>query len=167
MSKFRPQQKNANKHTEHGTRLLEKSITQDGFIDAQTAAADGEIFSGSARLELSEDKFAGVEPIVVHSDGKRPIIVVRDDIPSADDPRARRLSIAANQIGATDWNPDGDILKEWGEDKDIRAMFAASEWAEVTGEVPNFQPVGIDEQGRLDEKKKAVCPDCGCEFTPK
>jgi hypothetical protein len=31
---------------------------------------------------------------------------------------------------------------------------------------PDFEPVGIDQQGRLDEKKKAVCPECGCEFTP-
>ena len=44
---FVPQQKNVNKHSEHGLRLLEKSIQSDGFIDAQTAAADGEIFSGS------------------------------------------------------------------------------------------------------------------------
>jgi len=29
---------------------------------------------------------------------------------------------------------------------------------------PDFQPVGIDEQGRLDEKAKVKCPECGCEF---
>jgi hypothetical protein len=29
-----------------------------------------------------------------------------------------------------------------------------------------FSPVGIDEQPRLDEKKKVVCPNCGHEFTP-
>jgi hypothetical protein len=29
---------------------------------------------------------------------------------------------------------------------------------------PNFSPVGIDEQGRLDEKMKHICPECGCEF---
>lgn len=31
---------------------------------------------------------------------------------------------------------------------------------------PDFQPVGIEEQGRLDEKKKVTCPECGHEFTP-
>ena len=30
--------------------------------------------------------------------------------------------------------------------------------------VPDFQPVGIDQQGRLDEKAKHTCPECGCEF---
>ena len=32
--------------------------------------------------------------------------------------------------------------------------------------VPDFQPVGIDEQGRLDQKKRVTCPECGHEFTP-
>jgi hypothetical protein len=132
MTKFIPQRKNANKHTMHGLRLLEKSVQQDGFIDAQTAAADGEIISGSARLELSADKFADVEPIIVESDGKRPVIVVRTDIPNADDPRAKRLSIAANQIAHTDLDFDGELLKEWGnEDKAIKAMFSDQEWMEI------------------------------------
>jgi hypothetical protein len=32
---------------------------------------------------------------------------------------------------------------------------------------PDFQPVGIDEQGRLDEKAKVTCPNCGEIFEPK
>lgn len=31
---------------------------------------------------------------------------------------------------------------------------------------PDFQPVGSDEQGRLDEKAKVTCPECSHEFTP-
>jgi ParB-like chromosome segregation protein Spo0J len=31
-------------------------------------------------------------------------------------------------------------------------------------EVPDFEPVGVDEQGRLDEKQKHTCPECGHEF---
>ena len=29
---------------------------------------------------------------------------------------------------------------------------------------PDFQPAGIEEQGKLDEKQKHICPECGCEF---
>ena len=138
---FRPQAKNANRHTEHGLRLLEKSVQSDGWIDAQTAAADGEMISGTARLEVSAEKFGDVEPIIVESDGTRPVIVVRTDIPDLNDPRARRLSVAANQIAKTDYNPDGELLKEWGgEDDAIRAMFADWEWDSITGE----QSEGID-----------------------
>lgn len=32
------------------------------------------------------------------------------------------------------------------------------------GYMPDFEPVGIEEQGILDEKKKIICPECGCEF---
>lgn len=30
--------------------------------------------------------------------------------------------------------------------------------------MPDFQPVGVETQGKLDEKQKHVCPECGCEF---
>ncbi|MFQ5850908.1 MAG: hypothetical protein ACE5JU_10005 [Candidatus Binatia bacterium] len=32
---------------------------------------------------------------------------------------------------------------------------------------PNFQPGSENEQGRLDEKAKVKCPECGAEFTPR
>ena len=39
--------------------------------------------------------------------------------------------------------------------------------AEEVGIIPpDFQPVGADEQGRLDEKAKVTCPECQHEFTP-
>ena len=165
---FVPQKFNVNKHTAYGLRLLEKSIQQDGWLDGQTAAADGEIISGSARIELAGEKFADVEPIIVHSDGTRPVIVVRDDIPNANSPRARRLSVAANKIAQVDFDPDWALLKEWGgEDDQIKKLFSDDEWREGMNETPNFQPVGIEEQGRLDQKKPVTCPECGHEFTPK
>jgi len=33
--------------------------------------------------------------------------------------------------------------------------------------VPDFSPVGLDEQGKLDEKKQVTCPECGHDFAPK
>jgi len=36
----------------------------------------------------------------------------------------------------------------------------------LADEVPDFAPISEDEVPRLDEKKKAVCPECGHEFTP-
>ena len=44
-------------------------------------------------------------------------------------------------------------LADWGVD-------LPEDWAQE----PNFQAVGIDEQGRLDEKSKVTCPNCGHEF---
>lgn len=111
LSQFVPQKRNSNKHTERGLAMLEKSIQQDGFIGAMTSAADGEIFDGSARLEKVVDVLPA-NPIVVESDGTRPIIIKRTDIPNAEDPRAKRLSVAANRIAEIDLQWDEDVLQD-------------------------------------------------------
>jgi len=49
LDRFRPQAANANAHTARGEGALRDSIQTDGFIDAQTVAADGEHISGSSR----------------------------------------------------------------------------------------------------------------------
>lgn len=170
---FIPQRKNANKHTQRGLGMLEKSVQRDGWIDAQTAAANGEMISGSARLELANDKFTDkegnpVEPIVIESDGTRPIIVKRTDIPSADDPRARRLSVAANQITVADNNPDGALLSEWGAaDEQVKWLFEDSEWAEITGEPPTSPQFKEYDEHIADNIQVCKCPTCGHEHAAK
>ena len=94
---FKPQTRNGNKHTQRGMGMLEASMRQYGYVSPMTAAADGEIIDGSARIETSANVF-GDDAIVVHHDGTKPIIMVRDDIPSADTPEARAISMAANRI---------------------------------------------------------------------
>jgi len=124
LSAFKPQKRNVNLGKPHGLAALDKSIRRDGYSAPMVAAADGEIFAGSKRLETSADVFGpDVKPIVIHSDGTRPIVHVRDDIPDADDPRAKRLGVADNLIAAMDWNPDGELLAALiGEDKFIEEM---------------------------------------------
>jgi hypothetical protein len=78
-----------------------------------------------------------------------------------DDKTREEANIRANKSGGSwDFDTLGNQFKvpdllEWG--------FSAEELQIV----PDFEPVGVEEQGRLDEKKKAICPDCGCEFVPK
>lgn len=154
ITELRPQRKNANKHTPYGLRLLEKSVQNDGWLDAQTAAADGEIISGSARLELAAEKFADVEPIIVDSDGTRPVIIRRTDIPNADTARARRLSVAANKIAQVDFDPDWALLKEWGgEDEQIKKLFSDSEWVNGTGDAQIMSEA--DAFGKLPDQDRA------------
>lgn len=108
---FRPATRNANRHTQTGLRELSVSVQRDGWIGAMTAAADGEMFDGSARLETVADALGlEAEPIVVETDGTRPVVVVRKDIPRADDPRAVRLGLAANRVAELDLSWDVEIL---------------------------------------------------------
>ena len=169
LTDYRPQRANANRHTQRGMGLLEKSIQEDGWIGAITVAADGETFDGSARIEVGAA--TGFEDaIVVESDGTRPIVHVRRDIPTADDPRAKRLGLAANRVAELnlEWDVD-ELLASVADGVDLSAMFREDELDALlqAANTPDFQPVGIEEQGRLDEKKQVECPHCHMWFTPK
>lgn len=129
LTDIRPQEQNANAHTQRGLGMLEKSIQEDGWIGAITVAADGETFDGSARVEVGVP--AGFEDaIVIRSDGSKPIIHVREDIPSASDPRAKRLGVAANRIAQVDYAPDASVLAGIAEEGvDLSGMYFPHEWA--------------------------------------
>lgn len=111
LTHIKPQRANANKHTPRGMKALEESIQRDGWVGAITVAADLETFDGSARTEVGVG--AGFEDaIVVRSRGDKPIIHIREDIPTADDPRAKRLGIAANRVAELNLGWDADVLAE-------------------------------------------------------
>jgi hypothetical protein len=108
---FKPATKNANKHSARGLGALAASIQGDGWIGAMTTAADGEMIAGSARLETSAQVFGvDAEPIIIESDGTRPIIVKRTDIPDAADKRAVRLALADNRVQELDLSWDVEVL---------------------------------------------------------
>lgn len=81
-----------------------------------------------------------------------------------------QANIAANK-GAGDW--DEKLLSEMmreidGLDADLDlTLFDENERADllVATREPNFEEGSEDDQGKLDEKKKAVCPHCGESFT--
>jgi len=132
LSDFRPQKVNANKHTQRGLGMLDRSMSDHGFFGAMTSAADGEIFDGSARLETAYERFGEeVEPIIIEADGTRPIIVKRVDIPSADDPKAKKMAIAANRIASVDLEWDADVLASIADEVDISDMFFDAELEEI------------------------------------
>lgn len=130
LSEFRPQTANANKHTERGLRMLDDAMSQDGYVAPATAAADGEMIDGSARLERAFDKFDDDEAIILEHDGTRPIITVRTDIPNAKTSQAKRIAIAANRIAQADLEWDPEILAELAPEE-IKGMFTDEELAEI------------------------------------
>jgi len=131
---FRPQRVNANKHTPRGMGELERSIASDGWIGAITVAADGETFDGSARLETLAT--AGLpDPIVVETDGSRPVVLRRTDIPTADDARAKRLAVAANRVAQLNLEWDASVLAALAEEIDVSALFRPDEMARILDQV--------------------------------
>lgn len=105
---------------------LEKSVQADGWIGAITVAADGETFDGSARIEVAAATGFD-DAIVIRSDGSRPIVHIREDIPTADDPRALRLGIAANAIASHNLEWDPAVLTELSQEIDLSTFWTKEE----------------------------------------
>lgn len=143
LADLRTQANNANAHTERGMQALDASIRSDGWIGAMTVAADGEAIAGSARLETAAQVFGpDVEPIIVDSDGSRPIVVRRTDLASAADPRAARLAVADNRVGQLNLSWDGAVLVGLAErDEKVAEMWDIPALAAAAGDdAPQAEP---------------------------
>ncbi len=163
---FRPAKRNANRHTARGLGALQASIQTDGWIGAMTTAADGEMIAGSARVETAAQVFGvDAEPIVVESDGTRPIVVVRRDIPTADDPRAVRLGQADNRVGQLDLDWDIEVLA--GMDAvDLEGLWTPDELSDLGEQRAEGESETSDDAGETGPKL-VTCPRCGFEFASK
>lgn len=158
LSAFRPQQVNANKHRPRGEGMLEKSLHEVGWMGAITVAKDNQVFDGSLRLEKTAHTFDGVNPIVIDSDGKRPVIVRRTDIESADSDLARKASVLANRVAEVSLDWDTDVLEQWNDEGSIEvdSMWFPDEiekWG-IDGEAPDDSEWG-DAFGGLPEGDRA------------
>lgn len=127
LARFRPLPNNPNGHTQRGMRELENSIRQDGYTEPMVAAADLTVLSGNARLETVAD-ILDVEPVIVETDGTRPVIHIRTDIASADDATAKRIAVRANRVAELDLHWQMATLLESG-DEVIAALWAQDELA--------------------------------------
>ena len=133
LSDFSPQRRNSNRHTQRGMGMLEQSMRTYGYVAPMTAAADGEIIDGSARIETSANVF-GDDVIVVEHDGTKPVIMVRTDIASADSPEARAIAYAANRVAQVDLDFDTEvILSDLQQGVDLSSLWFDWELSQLTG----------------------------------
>ena len=155
IARYQPQRRNANKHTPRGLGMLETAMQTDGFVAPMTAANDGEVIDGSARLEKAATVF-GDEVLVIEHDGTRPIIMKRTDIPNASTPEAKRISVAANRIAAVDLDFDAEMLAEIEEQTPglLAGLFTPGEMESVFGKKPEGEDPGgkIDKAAELQKK---------------
>jgi len=144
--------------------MIERSLRQYGAGRSILVDRDGNIIAGNK----TADGCASIgldDTVVVDSDGTKLVVVRRTDL-HIDDPKARELAIADNRAQEESLTWDTDVLKGLACEVDLTAFWFPDELNELMGVVPSFEPVGEDEQGRLDEKSKVECPECGHCFTP-
>jgi site-specific DNA-methyltransferase (adenine-specific)/modification methylase len=118
-------------------KALEASMNEVGYTAPMIAAADGEIIAGSARHETAANVFgADVEPMIIESDGKRPIVVVRTDIKNADTRAAKRIGLLDNRVQEIDLSFDPLVLAQlYAEDKTLTAgLWSDDELTELLNE---------------------------------
>lgn len=143
-------------HPKSQQEALAGSLADIGWIQQIIVnQRTGHIVDGHLRVSLA---LRQNEPEV-------PVLYV--DLDEAEEAQALLSLDPIAAMAATDKAKMDELLQQVQSD-DERVQKFMAELAAKEGIIPpDFQPVSIDEQSRLDEKKKVVCPDCGCEFAPK
>ena len=135
LSDFRPLVDNPNQHRLRGTKALEGSIRENGFVAPITVSSDGVVLDGNQRIETAADIMAD-DAIAIHHDGKRPIVMVRDDVESTDR-RAYDIALRANRVAELDLSWDPEVLLKYAEavPQTMEKLFSGDELTEILGEI--------------------------------
>lgn len=159
IGRIRPYQRNAKKHPPEQVAKLAAAFDAFGFDVPLVVDGTGSLLKGHGRY------------LALKSQNRKQVpVIVRNDL-TPDEIKAARL--ADNKLAESAWDNDTlslEMIELYDAEFPIDIIgFSAEETAQLFGielDAPNFEPAGIDEQGKLDEKKKVCCPECGHEFTP-
>lgn len=133
-----------------------KGIIEDvGFVQDIIVTERGTILDGHLRVALAIKENQATIPVKyvdVNEDEEALILTTLDPVAAMVEADADRLKLLIEQTSS------GSAA--------VQQML--SDLADRAGIVPDFEPVGIDEQGKLDELsgKSVECPECGHVFTP-
>lgn len=107
---LKPDTLNANKGTQRGRGLIEKSLRNFGGGRSILADKDNNIIAGNKTLEAAADIDLPVR--IIETDGTELVVVKRTDLDlySDTDLRARQLAYADNKIGELDLEFDKDQI---------------------------------------------------------
>jgi len=145
---------NPRRHPNAQREALRASLRSLGWIAPVVQnTRTGHLIDGHARVEEALSAGAQVVP------------VIDVDLSPAQEALALATFDPITAMAALDREALDSLLREvdTGEAA-LQALLA--DVAAQAGIAPDFAPVGIDEQGRLDEKAQVQCPACGHAFTP-
>jgi hypothetical protein len=132
---LKPDDKNPNKGTKRGSQLIEKSLQSYGFGRSIVVDKNNKIIAGNKTQENLVQLGMTEEPIIVDTDGRRPIIHRRVDLDLDSDPRARELSLADNRTNQLSLAWDAQVLALLKDDGiNLREFWTEEELEEVLSE---------------------------------
>ena len=156
LSKCRPHPRNPRTHPDPGTpawKALAASLAHDYYDPIVYNKRNGLLVSGHLRVKvLRAQGITAADAVIV----------------DYDEPTHLARMLAANRLQGEDDRPAlKDLLEELDTgafDMDLTGFDQAS-LEDLMVRVPVFEPVGENEQARLDQKTPITCPKCGHEFT--
>lgn len=115
LSDLQPDTRNANKGTARGQKQIIGSIQRNGFGRSGLLDKNGRIVAGNKTTEAAAEVFGvEVEPIIVQTDGRRPVYVQRTDL-DLDDPDpnnpARQLAYEDNLSSTFSFQLDPEVVE--------------------------------------------------------
>ena len=152
--------RNANKHTRRGAAMMKSSIVDAGFGDSITVDKNGTVISGNQRTATVYG-LKMKRPIVVKTDGTRPVIHQRMDLDLTKDKKARLLATYQNRVAEVNTNLDLERILADLPRVDLKGMYSEEELAKLTktmdgGEIIYEQSVQVKPQA---EYLLVVCED--------
>lgn len=150
--------RNANRGTERGRALLEKSLQSYGAGRSILIDKNNNIIAGNKTVEVAGE--AGFKTVrIIETDGKEIIAVKRNDLDLEKDTAAKELAIADNRTSELDleWNSE-ELERLKNEGVDLGAFFSEKEFAEISAdmETENTQDADaqIDQAAEINKKWK-------------
>ena len=147
-----PHPTNWRTHSKEQANALRGLLAEVGFAGAVLAREllDGtlQLIDGHLRTET------------VGADAMVPCLIL-----DVNESEAAKILATYDPIGAMA-GTDAATFEQLLQDVKFESQAVNDMLAELAGQVavPVFQPASIDDQGKLDEKAKTTCPECGHEF---
>lgn len=155
-SDLKPAARNPRTHSATQIEQIVRSMQQFGWTNPILVDEHNAIIAGHGRLEAARKLDMAEVPTI--------------PLAGLTDAQKRALVIADNQL-ALNAGWDAEMLaaelaslKDDGFDLPVIG-FSDAELDDMLI-IPDFEPVGADAQGRLDERAPVTCPECGHVFSP-
>jgi DNA modification methylase len=145
--------RNANKGTRRGRALLADSLRTHGAGRSILTDRHGCVIAGNKTLEQA--RVLDMPIRVIDTTGKELVVVRRNDLDLADDPRAKALAVADNRIAELDLDWDVDILRQLHDDGiDLQQLWSPDELEQLFG--PRVVDGGIPEDAIVPLRKTSI-----------
>lgn len=153
IDRLRPDARNANKGTVRGRAMLDRSLRKLGAGRSVVLDKHLTIIGGNKTVEAAAD-IDLEDVILVHTDGKRLVAVVRDDLDLEQDAAARELAYADNRVAEVGLAWDADAITiDMAAGIDMASLFDGNEITAILS-ATNKEPYSF----LGDEKKEPAAP---------